>query len=87
MKVLAKEIEMLFWSDKKGNLKPIRFRIENEDETLSTIVVEKVITIDKEKLAGNHMLVYKCQSVIKGQERLYELKYSFDTCKWILWKM
>jgi len=87
MKVLAKEIEMLFWSDKKGNLKPIRFRIENNDETLSTIIIDKVITVDKEKLAGNHMLVYKCQSVIKGQERLYELKYSFDTCKWILWKM
>ena len=87
MKVLAKEIEMLFWSDKKGNLKPIRFRIENEDSTLSTIVIDKVITVDKEKLAGNLMLVYKCQSVIKGQERLYILKYEISTCRWILWKL
>lgn len=43
--------------------------------------------LDKEKLAGNDMLVYKCQSVIKGAERLYELKYEFSTCKWILWKL
>jgi len=87
MKVIAKPIEMVSWSDKNGNLKPVRFRIENEDESVSVIKIDKVLTMDREKLAGNHMLVYKCQSVIKGAERLFEIKYELNSCKWILWKL
>lgn len=87
MKVIAKPVEMVTWTDLNGKLNPVRFKIANEDESISVIKIDKVLTINKEKLAGNNMLVYKCQSVIKGSERLYELKYSFDTCKWILWKL
>jgi len=57
---------MVSWTDTKGNITPIRFRIANDDESISVIKIDKVITVDKEKLAGNNMFVYKCQSVIKG---------------------
>lgn len=87
MKIIAKPIEIVSWTDVKGKINPIRFRIENEDESISVIKIDKVITIDKEKLAGNHMLVYKCQSIIKGSERLYEIKYELSSCKWILFKL
>ena len=87
MKVVVKPIEMVSWSDTKGNINPVRFRIANEDESISVIKIDKVITVDKEKLAGNIMLVYKCQSVIKGLERLYEIKYELSSCKWILFKI
>ncbi|MBU3216682.1 hypothetical protein LL033_17260 [Clostridium estertheticum] len=87
MKVLAKPIELVSWTDINGVIHPVRFKIANEDESISVVKIDKVLTIDKERLAGNNMLVYTCQSVIKGSERLYELKYSFDTCKWILWKL
>jgi len=88
MKVLAKPIAMVSWTDTKGVITPVRFKIVNDrDESESVIKIDKVITVDKEKLAGNLMLVYKCQSVIKGFERLYEIKYELSTCKWILWKL
>ncbi|MBX4271452.1 hypothetical protein [Clostridium estertheticum] len=87
MKVLAKGIEMVSWTNLLGVITPVRFKIANEDESILVIKIDKVITIDKEKLAGNNRLVYTCQSVIRGCERIYSLKYSFDTCKWILWKL
>lgn len=87
MKVIVKPIEMVSWTAIDGHINPVRFRIANEDESVSVIKIDKVITIDKEKLAGNNMLVYKCQSVIKGSERLFELKYELSSCKWILWKL
>jgi len=87
MKIIAKAISMVSWTDESGVITPVRFRIENEDESLSTIKIDKVITMDREKLAGNHMLVYKCQSVIKGSERPYELKCEISSGKWILWKL
>ncbi|HEY5562783.1 MAG TPA: hypothetical protein VIK72_13690 [Clostridiaceae bacterium] len=87
MKIVAKEIEMVSWTDTKGVITPVRFRIANEDESVSVIKIDKVITVDKEKLAGNNMLVYKCKSVISAIERLFEIKYEISTCKWILWKL
>ena len=87
MKVVAKPIEMVAWTDTKGNINPVRFKITNKDETSSFIKVDKVITVDKEKLAGNNMLVFKCQSVINEIERLYEIKYELGTCRWILFKI
>lgn len=87
MKVVARPIEMVSWTDTKGNINPVRFKITNEDETNSVVKIDRVICVDKEKLAGNNMLVYKCQSVISGVERLYELKYELGTCRWILFKI
>ena len=87
MKVVAKPIEMIAWTDEKGNINPIRFKIAKEDGSNSVVKVDKVITIDKEKLAGNLMLVFKCQSVVNGADKLYELKYELSTCKWILFKI
>ncbi|HEY5524594.1 MAG TPA: hypothetical protein VIK26_04555 [Clostridium sp.] len=87
MKIIAKEIEMISWTNTDGKINPIKFKIENKDESISVIKIDKVITIDKEKLAGNNMLVYKCRGVIKGSERVYEIKYELNTCKWILFKL
>jgi hypothetical protein len=87
MKILAKPIEVVASFNLKGELRPIKFRIENEDKSFSVVNVDRVLTRDIEKLAGNHMLVVKCQSVINGEARIYELKYELGTMKWMLFKM
>ena len=87
MKVVAKPIEVVSWTDLNGNMNPIRFKITKEDESSSVVKINKVISMDKEKLAGNIMLVFKCQSVINEIERLYEIKYELSTCKWMLFKI
>ena len=87
MKVIAKPIEMVAWTDANGKINPVRFRIENKDESISVIKIDKVISIENEKLAGNFMRVFTCQSIIKGSERIYEIKYELSTCRWILFKL
>ncbi|MBZ9633097.1 hypothetical protein [Clostridium sp. FP1] len=87
MKVLALPIEMVSYTDSKGTIQPIRFRMQIDDEPMQVIKIDKIICVDREKLAGNNMLVYKCQSVISGTEKLYEIKYELSTCKWILFKI
>ena len=87
MKVVAKPIEVVSWTDTKGNINPVRFKITKDDESTSVVKIDKVICRDKEKLAGNIMLVFKCQSVINEIERVYEIKYELGTCKWILFKI
>lgn len=87
MKVVAKAIEVVSYTDDKGDIRPLRFRIQNEDQTTKVIKIDKVITKETEKLAGNYMLVFKCQSLIDNIQRLFEIKYELQTCKWILFKI
>ena len=87
MKIVAKPIQMIAWFEEDGAPHPIKFRLNNEEQYWTTIKVDKVITIEKEKLAGNHMYVFKCQSNIDNVLKIYELKYELHTCKWMLFKI
>jgi hypothetical protein len=87
MKILAVAVDMVCWFEKTGIPHPVRFKIAADDETEAVIKVDRVLTLDKERLAGNDMLIFKCQSVIGGIQKVFELKYELKTCKWILWKM
>lgn len=87
MKVVAKPIDVLAKFDREGVPTPIRFKITAEDQSEVTIKVDRVITRHLEKLAGNKMFVFKCQSAFNGIEKLFELKYGLETCKWMLFKI
>jgi hypothetical protein len=87
MKVVAKPIAMIAWFDRFGNPNPIRFRIEAEESEQVTIKIDRILQRAKEKLGGNHMIVFQCESCINGLDKIYELKYELSTCKWILYKI
>ena len=87
MKVLALPIEVVSYTDDKGSIRPIRFRMQIEDEPMQVIKVDQVIVKEVEKLAGNDMLVFKCQSLIDNAMKLFEIKYELKTCRWILYKI
>jgi len=87
MKIVKKDIDLLCWFDKQGIPHPLRFRLTDEEDSNIVIKVQKVIKTDLEKIAGNKMLVYTCQSVINNQLKLFVLKYEIDTCKWMLFKI
>ena len=66
MKIVVKPIEVVSWTDINGNIRPLRFKIINEDESISVIKIDRVGYIDKESFAGNNLLAFNCQSVING---------------------
>lgn len=69
MKVVAQPIEVISYTDNKGDIRPLRIRIQTEDELVKVIKVDKVIIKEIEKFAGNLMLVFKCQSIIDNVVR------------------
>lgn len=87
MKVVAKPIDVLAWFDKDGMPNPVRFRIIDDTGGFNVIKVDRVVIREKEKLAGNEMLKFQCQSNIRGTEKPYELKYELKSCKWMLFKI
>lgn len=87
MKILMKPIEMIAWFNKDNYPIPLRYRVASEDLTNTVIKIDKVLFREEEKLAGNRMVLYRCESVINQVQRIFELKYEISTCKWYLYKM
>ncbi|MGI6711236.1 MAG: hypothetical protein ACOX4L_00550 [Bacillota bacterium] len=87
MKIINKPIEIIAWFTDAGQIKPIKFRIKDEEQLNRVFKVDKILTQNEEKLAGNRMLVFKCQSRADGLEKRYELKYEISTCRWFLFKI
>ncbi|MHC1682240.1 MAG: hypothetical protein AB6733_04745 [Clostridiaceae bacterium] len=87
MKVVAKPIEMIAYFTKEGEPHPIKFRLTKEDDQNFIIKVDKILFKEKERIAGNDVLVYRCQSVINSMDKVFELKYDLKNCKWVLFKI
>jgi len=82
LKILMTPIVVLAWFENDGTPHPLRLKLAEE-----TIKIEQIISLTEEKLAGNKMLNFRCQSDIKGELKPYEIKFEFNTCKWFLYKM
>ncbi|NLK95242.1 MAG: hypothetical protein GX275_08640 [Clostridiales bacterium] len=87
MKVLAKPIDMIAWFKDSGKLNPIKFRLEGEDGTIKIIKINKIIKTANEKIAGNPMQIFTCTAIINGVEKIFELKYEVEKCRWYLFKI
>lgn len=61
MKVVCKPIDVIAWFEKDGKIHPIKFRIR-EDDFNQVIVIQKIRVVKTEKLAGNLMYVFECES-------------------------
>lgn len=87
MKVYMKPVRMIACFENNGILTPVKFQTSNENTGNITIKVDKITLREEEKLAGNRMIIFKCQSTIDNIEKVYELKYEVNTCKWYLYKI
>ena len=85
MKVVSKSIDVIAFFEKDGGVKPLRFRI-SEDEEEKVIKISRVVNREIEKLAGNVMEKFVCIASVNGVERIFEIKYELLTKKWILFK-
>ena len=87
MKILMKPIEMIAWFTNDGYPIPLRYRITDENMADKVIKVNKILFKEEEKIAGNRMLLYRCETIINNTQKIFELKYEIATCKWFLFKM
>lgn len=61
---------------------PHKFKIKENGEEETTIVVGNILSKSREKKTGIDTWIYQCQSIVNGIERRYELKYIISRCEW-----
>lgn len=87
MKVYMKPVKMISVSEEDGFVTPIKFQMKNEEKEYITVKIDSIVLREEEKLAGNRMLIFRCQSNFSGLVKVFELKYELNSMKWYLYKI
>lgn len=79
-------VQMISHCAADGELKPLRFRFEDAAHMLHTVHISEVIDSRKIEYVGIEAFIYLCRAVIENTERMFELKYTVRTHKWVLFR-
>lgn len=86
MRTVTRPIEMIASSNIEGVLTPLRYRIKEAGEGV-VVNVDSILTKTEEKAAGVRSMIFRCRSTIDGVQKVFELKYEPDRCKWFLYRI
>ncbi len=67
-----------------GEIRPLRFRMEDEDHQLLRVDIDEVISSRKIQYVGIEAQVFLCRATVQGRKWLFELKYTIRTHNWSL---
>jgi len=79
-------VEMLSCCGADGELRPLRFRFEAPDHLLHTVNITEQVDSRKVAYVGLEAFVYLCRAKMDGAEKLFELKYTVRTHRWVLFR-
>lgn len=80
-------VEILTVCGTDGGMQPLRFRLEDDAHQLHTVSVKKILSVKEVQYVGIEALVYLCKAEFEGRERLFELRYTVRSHRWVLLRM
>lgn len=69
-----------------GEIKPLRFRMEDENHQLLRVDIEEVISSRPIQYVGIEAQLFLCRATVQGKQWLFELKYTIRTHSWCLFR-
>ena len=79
-------IQMLVCCDTDGRMQPLRFRFEDAEHRLHTAQIREILDSHKSEYVGIEAFFFVCCAEVEGLKKLYELKYTIHTHKWVLFR-
>lgn len=73
-------LEMIFLSQRDGQLRPLRFRLPDG----AVVRVSRVDDMRRLDAAGVTALLYNCRAVMDGREQRFRLRYVVKSHRWLL---
>ena len=77
-------VDMICVCSANGDIRPLRFRMEDDKHRLMAVDIEEVISSKLIQYVGIEARVFLCKATVEGQNRLFELKYTIRSHKWSL---
>ena len=67
-----------------GDIRPLRFRMEDEAHQLLTVDIDKVISSRFVQFVGIEAQIFLCSATVRERKWLFELKYTIRSHSWCL---
>lgn len=67
-----------------GEIRPLRFRMEDETHRLLRIDIDEVISCKPIQYAGIEAKVFLCRATVEDRRWIFELKYMIRSHSWCL---
>jgi len=77
-------IDVICVCDSGGEIRPLRFRIEDEGHELTRIDIDEVVNVKKIHYVGVEAHLFLCRATVNGVPWMIELKYTIRSHIWSL---
>lgn len=77
-------VDVISMCSANGDIRPLRFRMEDEDHQLLRIDVEEIISSKSIQYVGIEAQIFLCRATVKGKKTLFELRYTIRSHNWCL---
>ena len=77
-------VDVIAMCSAAGDIRPIRFRMEDEAHQLLRVDIDEVISVKEIQFVGIEAHVFLCREMVRGVESVFELKYTIRSHSWCL---
>ena len=77
-------VDVISMCSANGQIRPLRFRMEDESHQLLRVDIDEVISCRKIQYVGIEAQVFLCKAFVNGKQWLFELKYTIRSHCWCL---
>ena len=77
-------VDVIAMCSAAGEIRPLRFRLEDETHQLLRIDIDEVISSREIQYVGIEARVFLCRAVVDERKWLFELKYTIRSHCWTL---
>ena len=67
-----------------GDIRPLRFRIEDEEHQLMRVDIDEVVNVRQVQYVGIEAHIFLCRATVHGKQWLFELRYTIRSHNWCL---
>ena len=80
-------VDVISMCSADGNIRPLRFRMENEAHQLIRVDIDEVLSMKPVQYVGIEAKIFLCRATMDGRQTLFELRYMIRTHNWCLMRM
>lgn len=82
MEQTIRPIDVISVCSADGELRPLRFRMEDEQHCLLRVDIDEIISIKPITYVGIEAYIFLCRAEVGGQRWMFELRYTVRTHTW-----
>lgn len=84
MEQKIRPIDVISVCSADGQLRPLRFRMEDEAHQLMRVDIDEVISMKPIQYVGIEAYIFLCRAMVQEKKWLFELRYTIRTHTWCL---